>query len=327
MSGTGGITEEEIAAYKAEQAAAPPAPPAAVPDDDQEPESPADKVDWLRARGVEVDLAEERGQAAAVSDAPAKPVDPDSAYSFVRIPAMSTTAIAAIEAPLTPMKAGDKMADLLKAYFADGNKADDDLMAEQLEKMKTTNIAMNDPTGQQFDPSKLKKENLDKVLAAGSAETFPLVRPCEGNKFKVGGDALRRPFTPTSAIAMPRDHLPARPPPPRLPVELHADWACGRAGCQHLSGRGWDAEEAAAERARLRARAEVRLQPAAHVLRRCLRRPRLLRHHSLAEGASVDSASVDARRDNAPPAAAHACASAPILPLCPPVHFETPSRH
>jgi hypothetical protein len=155
-------------------------PPAPNGEDTQSLEQ---KTQWLRDRGVEIETVEDRKLAEEMKKNPEKfPVDPASGYTYIRIPALSTTALSESAAPATHGGlGGDKLPDLLKYFFTDGKKANSELLTEQLEKLKSTNVAMN---ASALDPNKVTQEGLDKVIQAGSCETFTLVPPAETNKYQ-----------------------------------------------------------------------------------------------------------------------------------------------
>jgi hypothetical protein len=160
-----------------DDATPPPAP------DDEATQSLEQKTQWLRDRGVEIETVEDRKVAADMKKFPEKfPVDPTSGYTYVRIPALSTTAISTMTAPPIHLgTGGDKMPELLKYYFADGKQANSTLLDDQLEKLKTTNMAMNESA---LDPSKVTPDAVKKVIKGGSCESFTLVPPADTNKYQ-----------------------------------------------------------------------------------------------------------------------------------------------
>ena len=93
-------------------------------EDDSSPAAAAARLDWLRARGVEVDLAEDRGAASPPGGAtPAKPGTPGG-FTYVLIPldasqdAVELTAVVSNPAA-DPTARKDALPDLLAPAFAD----------------------------------------------------------------------------------------------------------------------------------------------------------------------------------------------------------------
>jgi len=168
--------EPDVAPAPAAAAADPPTPPKA---DGEHTQSIEQKTQWLRDRGVEIETVEERREKEAMKEhLDNREVDPSSGFTYVRIPALSTTALSVVTAPLVPRGGGDRLPDMLKNSFADGKEADTKLVTKQLETLKTTNTGLN----QKMDLNNIDANSVKSVMAEGSTETFPLVRAAPSNK-------------------------------------------------------------------------------------------------------------------------------------------------
>ena len=103
-------------------------PPAAAGTDSQtagaEGQSEADSIAYLRARGVEVDLAEERN----VPKAPPVPIASAAPFSFVRIPADAHAAVSLERAEVAD---ADVLQRLLAPRFASDGALDDAVVARE----------------------------------------------------------------------------------------------------------------------------------------------------------------------------------------------------
>ena len=108
-------------------AAAAPAPQqvAAEPDDEDPPRTEAERLAYLRSRGVEVELAEERQ-----SHPPPAAGGAGRAFTFVRIPAEPTVAVS-LESAAAPSGGGDVLPGLLAPRFADDGVMDDATVARE----------------------------------------------------------------------------------------------------------------------------------------------------------------------------------------------------
>ena len=107
-------------------AAAAPAPQQAAADDEDPPRTEAERLAYLRSRGVEVELAEERQSHPPLPAAGGA----GRAFTFVRIPAEPTVAVS-LESAAAPSGGGDALPGLLAPRFADDGVMDDATVARE----------------------------------------------------------------------------------------------------------------------------------------------------------------------------------------------------
>jgi len=136
----------------------------------EDPVSEAERIDFLRSRGVEVDLAEERGKPKAAPSASGPP------FSFVYIPADVHSAVASLEAPQTV--GADVLPTLLAPSFSTDEAMDPEtVVRETAGRVKNMMIGGNGaeqlraPTAQ----------TIQKMAMGGTCESYPLAQPTADN--------------------------------------------------------------------------------------------------------------------------------------------------
>uniref|UniRef100_A0A7S3S9T9 Uncharacterized protein n=1 Tax=Emiliania huxleyi TaxID=2903 RepID=A0A7S3S9T9_EMIHU len=157
-------------------AAAAPAPQqvAAAADDEDPPRTEAERLAYLRSRGVEVELAEERQ-----SHPPPAAGGAGRAFTFVRIPAEPTVAVS-LESAAAPSGGGDVLPGLLAPRFADDGVMDDATVARETAGRLRNMVAGGAPGAAEAlrAPS---AETVQKLAAGGACEAYPLAQPSAAN--------------------------------------------------------------------------------------------------------------------------------------------------
>lgn len=197
-------------------------------DDDMKAEksgelSASESIAWLRARGVEVDLPEERG--AARVTAPPAPTGPS--FTYVCIPADSSVAVSLETAASSA--SSDVLPAVLRARFAD------DAAMDETTVMRETAARMKNMLHSGGGASGLKAPSAAAMAAqaaGGACEAYPLAQASEEN----GGLAVRLYIDEVGALR-------ARPRNPRAEalaaavgltgLSIHGDayiGRCARAG-------------------------------------------------------------------------------------------------
>jgi hypothetical protein len=153
-------------------------PPAAAGTDSQtagaEGQSEADSIAYLRARGVEVDLAEERN----VPKAPPVPIASAAPFSFVRIPADAHAAVSLERAEVAD---ADVLQRLLAPRFASDGALDDAVVAR--ETAPRLNQMMTSAANAEEILKAPSAKTMATVAADGVCEAYPLAQPNENNRW------------------------------------------------------------------------------------------------------------------------------------------------
>ena len=157
MSDDGGTSDADLAAYKAEREAA-----------GNDEQSSEERIEWLRARGVTVDMPEDRQpQPGQLEPQPeAEPGAPQHRYTFVHIPLDDSLPYKEMTAEVAASTPGDDLMRHLKPHFADGKDVDHNQLMKQYAGTSAAGVSAS---------------ALQSVSAAGSVESFPLVRPSAAN--------------------------------------------------------------------------------------------------------------------------------------------------
>jgi len=144
-----------------------PAPPSAAAAADPELATEGDRIAYLRARGVEVDLAEERGKTK-----PAPPAAGGRTFGFVCIPAEDTHAVAAER---TAAGGSDVLSSTLAPRFATDAAMDDATVARETAGRLRNMVAAGGGVG--ADTLKAPSAStMASLSAGGSCEAYPLSR-------------------------------------------------------------------------------------------------------------------------------------------------------
>lgn len=150
------------------------APPAA-----QEPFDADKSLEFLRANGVEVELAEERAAKKQVAARAAASSESES-FTFVKIPAEATVAVS-IEEGKYLLGGGDVLSSLLAPRFADEASLDDDVVArETADRLKGMFVGAGG--NENFKAPTAASVQLQ--AQGGVCEAWPLSRPSETNDYR-----------------------------------------------------------------------------------------------------------------------------------------------
>lgn len=137
-------------------------------------ESQADRIQYLRERGVKIEFPEDRNKVTT-------PIDVDSSISYVKvvkIPCKITDPYSEIEVPIDTHN-GDKLLNSLKQYFTsvmDG--IDEAAIADTLKTLHTNASSESIP---RVTLSTLAKTS---GTSEGSVEAFPLTHPNDSNNYE-----------------------------------------------------------------------------------------------------------------------------------------------
>ncbi|KAJ1624287.1 hypothetical protein T492DRAFT_844872 [Pavlovales sp. CCMP2436] len=143
------------------------------------PLSSAESITFLRARGVEVDLPEERGAKGVA----AAPEATGPGFGFVRIPADDHAAVSAESAPSAP--SSDVLPGLLRPRFADAAAMDEQtVMRETAARMKNMLHSGGEGSGLKAPSASA----MTSLASGGACEAYPLAQASDAN----GGRAVRR---------------------------------------------------------------------------------------------------------------------------------------
>ena len=138
-----------------------------------------DTAAWLRARGVEIETAEDRARMRAEAtrargdDETVIEREPRTrTVTFVKIPCDDAEPFEEMSVTLGESQAGDALPERLRARFAGGGEVDaDKARAEAVRALGDRGVGIS-------------KEAIVRETAGGSTETFALVRPSETNGWR-----------------------------------------------------------------------------------------------------------------------------------------------
>ncbi|GMI47223.1 hypothetical protein TrCOL_g5678 [Triparma columacea] len=150
-----------------------------------------DRLKYLKDRGVEVETVEDRKNAKTsdnrlisqlasteISEKGSNSQARDGTVEFAFIPQDTSKPIRKVYLPVDlASKPGDQLPSFVKSFFADGVSIDSNLLGDQATKQ----FASGQLKG--MDQSVITASSMNKVAAAGSVETFPLVHPSDTNGF------------------------------------------------------------------------------------------------------------------------------------------------
>lgn len=146
--------------------------------DEEEEQTPEQRLAYLRAHGVQVELSpsEQRAAAAAAAAAPPPAADgPWSEVKYVRIPCDGSQPYEELVArfPSAELPAGDSLPELVKPRFSGaGQGLNEATLAEHARRQFG-----DDAAG--VNPKAMRQATID-----GSVETFALARPADANRFE-----------------------------------------------------------------------------------------------------------------------------------------------
>eukprot|EP00966_Prymnesium_polylepis_P068004 1580680-Prymnesium_polylepis.1 len=158
--------------------------------DDPDGEGVAERIAYLRERGVEIDLPEERNKP--------KPVPTGPPFSFVYVPADIHTPVKEMAAPSA---AGDTLPSLLAPRFDDNGALDEDTVArETASRVKNMMLSGTELNGQKITTP--TAEAIAQQASGGKCESYPLMQPSADN----GGRGVRMYIDEIGALrASPRN--------------------------------------------------------------------------------------------------------------------------
>ena len=129
---------------------------AAAEDEDE------DRIAWLRSRGVQIELAEDRNKKASTSD----PIDPNklSKVTLVKIPCNDKEPYSEMQIDILKKAQGDQLIKALSPFFSSTSTLNEEMFLENAKK-QFANQAVS-----------ITKDTLSAVRSMGGAETFTLSR-------------------------------------------------------------------------------------------------------------------------------------------------------
>ena len=136
----------------------------------------ADRISYLRARGVEVDLAEERGR--PKKTAPLPSAGSGCSFTFVLIPADEHTAVS--EESAGEAFGSDALKSLLAPRFADNASLDDDVVSRETAG-RLKNMVASGGAGVLKAPS---ASTMAAMAAGGACEAYPLALATQDNGWR-----------------------------------------------------------------------------------------------------------------------------------------------
>ena len=172
-----------------------------TPEQQAATETPEQRLDWLRARGVEIETVEERKAAALQRSSMIKKNYKDEYFHprdyegveggvvhFVCIPHDTSKPIRACAMPRAQTggaqgqlgslpRAGDQLPLYVKPYFSDGKCVDPSLLLQQTSRHFATGDS------KMMSEKNITASAVDAVAAEGSVETFTVVHPDLSNSY------------------------------------------------------------------------------------------------------------------------------------------------
>lgn len=131
-----------------------------------EPQDQQQRIDWLRMRGVEIELpSDSKRNTVANSDIVAAAKE---FVTIVKIPCDSSRPFEELRIPLEPGRYGDQLPFLLRVYFNSGTVALEQLKQQRQQQLANADVAVTQAA-------------LDRLGAEGAVEVFPLSHPNSSN--------------------------------------------------------------------------------------------------------------------------------------------------
>mmetsp|Transcript_14046 Transcript_14046/g.28838 ORF Transcript_14046/g.28838 Transcript_14046/m.28838 type:complete len:420 (-) Transcript_14046:63-1322(-) len=145
-----------------------------------------DRLKYLTDHGIEVETPEDRKaesstvsliiQQLQMTEEDSLSANPSS-IQFALIPQDTGKPIRRCYLPHSALHSGDALPKFVKSYFADGVSIDSNLLGDQATKQFSSGQLSG------MDKSVITASSMNKVAAAGSVETFPLVHPSSTNGY------------------------------------------------------------------------------------------------------------------------------------------------